>query len=189
MRYKKGTPNPCRYRMSAGRPFPISSPACYTWAMSTPTHILLIEDDPAIAHSLRDGLTRNGYAVTWEAAGAAGVRSAHDRAPHLIILDIRLPDGSGFDFCRQMRKAGLRQPILMLTAHSDEVDKVLGLEVGGMITSPSPLAHASCWPAFARCCAGPTASCRLQTPTSSTRGTWPMTWTGRKRAAATRCWA
>ena len=42
--------------------------AGYTWAMSTPTHILLIEDDPAIAHSLRDGLTRNGYAVTWEAA-------------------------------------------------------------------------------------------------------------------------
>ena len=106
--------------------------------MSTPTHILLIEDDPAIAHSLHDGLTRNGYAVTWEAAGAAGVRSAHDRAPHLIILDIRLPDGSGFDFCRQMRKAGLRQPILMLTAHSDEVDKVLGLEVGAddYVTKP-----------------------------------------------------
>jgi DNA-binding response OmpR family regulator len=49
---------------------------------------------------------------------------------HLIILDIRLPDGSGFDFCRQMRQAGLNQPIIMLTAQQDETDKVLGLEMG-----------------------------------------------------------
>jgi DNA-binding response OmpR family regulator len=50
--------------------------------------------------------------------------------PHLIILDVRLPDGSGFDFCREMRKSGLNQPIIMLTAHQEEADKVLGLEMG-----------------------------------------------------------
>ena len=51
-------------------------------------------------------------------------------APRLIFLDVRLPDGSGFDFCRQMRQLGLHQPILMLTVRDDEMDKVLGLEMG-----------------------------------------------------------
>ena len=92
--------------------------------------ILLIEDDPAVAHSLRDGLERDGYAVSWKSSGAAGVAYARDQNPHLIILDVRLPDGSGFDFCRQLRQLRLRQPILMLTVHSGETDKVLGLEMG-----------------------------------------------------------
>ncbi len=55
---------------------------------------------------------------------------ARDHNPHLIVLDVRLPDGCGFDFCRQMRQLGVRQPILMLTVQSDEMDKVIGLEVG-----------------------------------------------------------
>jgi DNA-binding response OmpR family regulator len=58
------------------------------------------------------------------------MKYAKQHIPHLIILDIRLPDGSGFDFCRQMRRAGLNQPIIMLTAQQDETDKVLGLEMG-----------------------------------------------------------
>jgi DNA-binding response OmpR family regulator len=106
--------------------------------MNQPTHILLIEDDPAVAHSLRDGLQREGYAVTWKALGAEGVSYARDHAPHLVILDVRLPDGSGFDFCRHMRQLGLRQPILMLTVRADEMDKVLGLEMGAddYVTKP-----------------------------------------------------
>jgi two-component system response regulator VicR len=101
-------------------------------------HLLLIEDDPAVAHSLRDGLERDGYTVTWKETGAAGVVYTRDYNPHLIILDIRLPDGSGFDFCRQMRQLGLRQPIIMLTARREEVDKVLGLEIGAddYVTKP-----------------------------------------------------
>ena len=55
---------------------------------------------------------------------------ARSEAPHLILLDIRLPDISGFDVCRQLRSEGRRQPILMLTARDEEVDKVLGLELG-----------------------------------------------------------
>ena len=81
--------------------------------MSQPTCILLIEDDAAVARSLQDGLERDGYTVTWKASGQEGVRHACDYAPHLIILDVRLPDGSGFDFCRQLRQLGLRQPVLM----------------------------------------------------------------------------
>jgi len=101
-------------------------------------HILLIEDDPAVAQSLQVGLEREGYSVTWKDTGTAGIAHARDHNPHLIILDVRLPDGSGFDFCRQMRQLGLRQPILMLTVQGDEIDKVLGLEMGAddYVTKP-----------------------------------------------------
>lgn len=95
-----------------------------------PYHILVVEDDPAVARSLQDGLTREGYVVTWENNGSDGVSCARTAHPHLIILDVRLPDGSGFDFCRQMRQAGVHQPILILTVQNEEIDKVLGLEMG-----------------------------------------------------------
>jgi len=106
--------------------------------MSEPTHILLIEDDPAVAQSLRTGLEREGYTVAWKASGQAGLAHARTQNPHLIILDLRLPDGSGLDVCRQMRRLGLRQPILMLTVQRDELDKVLGLEMGAddYVTKP-----------------------------------------------------
>jgi DNA-binding response OmpR family regulator len=109
--------------------------------MSNDADILLIEDDPAIAESLTEGLGREGYPVHWESTGTGGVTYAREKNPHLIVLDVRLPDGSGFDFCREMRRLGLRQPILMLTVQSDEVDKVLGLEMGAddYLTKPYKL--------------------------------------------------
>lgn len=93
-------------------------------------NILLIEDDEAIAVSLRDGLKREGYHIHWHDTGEAGINFAQNHGVQLIILDVRLPDGSGFDVCRKMRQLGLHQPIIMLTVQSDEVDKVLGLEMG-----------------------------------------------------------
>lgn len=106
-----------------------------------PRHILIVEDDPAVGRSLQDGLTREGYAVTWKNRGGDGVSFAREAHPHLIILDVRLPDGSGFDFCRQMRQAGVHQPILILTVQSEEIDKVLGLEMGAddYLTKPYSL--------------------------------------------------
>ena len=95
-----------------------------------PQKILVIEDDPAIGQSLLDGLRQHGFQVELCKTGATGVEHAQKQAPHLVVLDVRLPDGSGFDFCRQMRQIGLRQPIIMLTAQHDELDKVLGLEMG-----------------------------------------------------------
>ena len=92
--------------------------------------ILVIEDDPAIAQSLLDGFRQHGFHAFVCKTGSSGVEQAQKHAPHLIVLDIRLPDGSGFDFCRQMRSLGLHQPIIMLTAQHDELDKVLGLEMG-----------------------------------------------------------
>ncbi len=104
-------------------------------------HILLIEDDPAIAASLQDALRENGYTVTCKTTGRDGIAFARDHTPQLIILDVRLPDGSGFDFCREMRRLNLRQPILMLTVRGDEMDKVLGLEMGAddYVTKPYSL--------------------------------------------------
>ncbi len=105
------------------------------------TRVLIIEDDPAVGRALQDGLARGGYSVIWKNNGAEGIASAQDDRPHLIILDVRLPDGSGMDHCRQMRQLGLRQPILMLTVQRDEIDKVLGLEMGAddYLTKPYSL--------------------------------------------------
>ncbi len=103
--------------------------------------ILLIEDDPAVAQSLIDGLEQANFQVAWCENGRSGISYARDQHPHLIILDVRLPDTTGFDVCRQLRQLQLRQPILMLTARREEVDKVLGLEMGAddYVTKPFSL--------------------------------------------------
>lgn len=103
--------------------------------------ILVIEDDPAIGQSLLDGLQHYGFRAELCVTGSSGIHQAHQQKSHLIVLDIRLPDGSGFDFCRQMRQSGLNQPIIMLTAQHDETDKVLGLEMGAddYVTKPFSL--------------------------------------------------
>lgn len=98
--------------------------------MDADLEILIVEDDPAIAESLSDGIGQEGYRIHWESTGAGGLAYARSHDPRLVILDVRLPDGSGFDVCREMRRLGLRQPILMLTVQSEELDKVLGLEMG-----------------------------------------------------------
>jgi DNA-binding response OmpR family regulator len=75
--------------------------------MSHATSLLLIEDDPGVAHSLQAALEREGYSVAWKTSGTEGLDYARAHDPHLIILDVRLPDGSGFDVCRRLRDAGL----------------------------------------------------------------------------------
>jgi DNA-binding response OmpR family regulator len=92
--------------------------------------ILLIEDDEGVALSLRDGLQREGYAVNWKDTGETGIAYALEHGVQLVILDVRLPDASGFDICRKLRQLGLHQPIIMLTVQNEELDKVLGLEMG-----------------------------------------------------------
>lgn len=103
-----------------------------------PVSILVVEDDSAVGRSLGDALKREGYAISWKTTGAEGIQFAEKNRPDLIILDVRLPDGSGFDVCRTLRNLKMRQPILMLTARTDEMDKVLGLELGAddYVTKP-----------------------------------------------------
>ncbi len=92
--------------------------------------ILLVEDERAVARGLEYALQNEGYTVLWAQTGRVGLDLARTQDPQLIVLDIRLPDLSGFDLCRTLRSEGKRQPILMLTARDEEVDKVLGLELG-----------------------------------------------------------
>jgi two-component system response regulator VicR len=92
--------------------------------------ILIVEDERAVARGLEYSLTSEGYDVSWASTGRQALQLARSRDPHLIVLDIRLPDISGFDVCRQLRAEGSRVPILMLTARDEEVDRVLGLELG-----------------------------------------------------------
>lgn len=102
------------------------------------TYILLIEDDPNIASSLQVALEQHGFSLHWAERGQDGLRYLKQHQPHLILLDVRLPDGSGFDFCRQIRLLQLRQPIIMLTVQREETDKVIGLEMGAddYVTKP-----------------------------------------------------
>jgi len=100
--------------------------------------ILVVEDDPAVGQSLQTGLLREGFGVVLLTSARDGLAYIERSLPQLVVLDIRLPDGSGFDVCRQMRQHGFHQPVIMLTARHDETDKVLGLEMGAddYVTKP-----------------------------------------------------
>lgn len=100
--------------------------------------ILIIEDEESILLALEDNLRLEGYEVSSATDGQQGFSMAKEPRYDLIILDIMLPKMNGFDICRQLRQAGMKTPILMLTAKSQEVDKVLGLELGAddYVTKP-----------------------------------------------------
>jgi len=91
--------------------------------------ILIVEDEPGIADTLQYALRTEGYEPVWAATGEAGLAEAEARAPALVILDVGLPDGSGFDVFRRLR-ATRDVPVIFLTARSDEIDRVVGLELG-----------------------------------------------------------
>jgi DNA-binding response OmpR family regulator len=92
--------------------------------------VLIVEDEPEMILGLRKILEAEGYKVSVAQNGEAGLRAAQSESPALVILDVMLPKKSGFDVVREMRARGDRMPVLMLTAKSQETDKVLGLEFG-----------------------------------------------------------
>jgi DNA-binding response OmpR family regulator len=96
----------------------------------TGERILIVEDERALARGLEYGLSKEGFEVLWAETGRQALALTRDRNPKLILLDIRLPDMSGFDVLRQLRAEGRRQPVIALTALDEQVDKVLGLELG-----------------------------------------------------------
>ncbi len=100
--------------------------------------ILVIEDEESILMALTDDLTLEGYEVASASDGLDGLSIAKENRHDLIILDIMLPKMDGFEVCKQLRQAGVGTPILMLTAKSQEIDKVLGLELGAddYVTKP-----------------------------------------------------
>ncbi len=100
--------------------------------------ILVVEDEPTIAIGLQDDLELEGYEVEVVSDGATAATRALKGSYDLILLDIMLPGKDGFTVCRELRRAGLHTPIVMLTAKGQEVDKVTGLELGAddYITKP-----------------------------------------------------
>ena len=92
--------------------------------------ILIVEDEYAVARGIQYALQQEGYDVTVARKGAEGLEFATRQAPDLVILDVRLPDMDGFEVLRRLRGAGNKAPVLFLTARDDEMDKVVGLELG-----------------------------------------------------------
>jgi DNA-binding response OmpR family regulator len=100
--------------------------------------VLIVEDEEAILLALEDDLRAEGYQVASATDGPSGLSMAEDHAYDLIILDIMLPGMNGFEVCKRLRQASVTTPILILTAKSQEIDKVLGLELGAddYVTKP-----------------------------------------------------
>jgi len=92
--------------------------------------VLIIEDEPSIADTLVYALETEGFSTTWCATGKDGLDAFSRAGANLIILDIGLPDMSGFDLCTSLRTSS-KVPIIFLTARASEIDRVVGLEIGG----------------------------------------------------------
>lgn len=92
--------------------------------------ILIIEDEADLVKGLKLNLSDEGYDVDWASDGREGLRKALEEAPNLVILDIMLPGMNGLEICRELRQKKTNIPVIMLTAKGEEVDKVVGLEIG-----------------------------------------------------------
>ena len=100
--------------------------------------ILIIEDEAVIRKAIRMACEKEGYEVVEAENGSEGLHLSESSRPDLILLDVMLPDISGFDVCREVRKSGSAVPIIILSAKTDEIDIVVGLEIGtdDYITKP-----------------------------------------------------
>ena len=100
--------------------------------------LLLIEDEPGLVLTLRDRLTREGYAVETSTDGESGLERASREVFDLVLLDVMLPRMNGFDVLRELRKRGTETPVIMVTAKGQVVDKVVGLKLGAddYVTKP-----------------------------------------------------
>ncbi len=102
------------------------------------TRILIVEDEPAMVAGLRDNFEYEGYEVISAADGVEGLERALAEAPDLVVLDVMMPRLSGLDVCKQLKSSKPQLPIIMLTARGQEIDKVVGLELGAddYVTKP-----------------------------------------------------
>jgi DNA-binding response OmpR family regulator len=103
--------------------------------------ILIVDDEPEMLRGLEDNLQFEGYQTVTAGDGKKGLALALSEAPDLIQLDVMMPGMSGWDLCRELRRRGLDVPVIMLTARGEEVDRVLGLELGAddYVTKPFSL--------------------------------------------------
>ena len=102
------------------------------------TRILIVEDEPNMVAGLRENFEYEGYEVLTASDGAEGLGRALNDAPDLVVLDVMMPKMSGLDVCKQLKAKRPSIPVIMLTARGQEVDKVVGLELGAddYVTKP-----------------------------------------------------
>ena len=107
------------------------------------SRVLVVEDDAAILRVLVDNLGGESYEVRTARSGEEGLRIIRDEHPDLVVLDLMLPGVSGFEVCRRVRREGIHTPILVLTARGEEVDQVMGLDLGAddYVTKPFSVAE------------------------------------------------
>ncbi|MBK9000061.1 MAG: response regulator transcription factor [Myxococcales bacterium] len=100
--------------------------------------ILVIEDEPHILLGLKDALSFEGYRVVTASSGKEGLTQARAERPHVVLLDLMLPDMNGYQICEELRRQDAFMPIIMLTARSQEADKIRGLDAGAddYVTKP-----------------------------------------------------
>ena len=102
------------------------------------TNILLVEDDNEMVMLLKHTFSSNNYQLTDSRTGKDGLEKALTNNYNIIILDIMLPDMDGFEVCRKLREQNIQAPVMMLTSRSEEIDKVVALELGAddYVTKP-----------------------------------------------------
>ena len=93
-------------------------------------HILVVDDDEMIVEPLVYGLEREGFRVGVAMDGEEALQAVRDQQPDVILLDVMLPKRSGFEVLRLLRHQGITTPIIMLTARGQEIDKVMGVDMG-----------------------------------------------------------
>lgn len=115
---------------STPHPHPEFDPDVIQSATGQPFHIMVIEDDVELARLTAEYLEKRGIKVSVEHRGDEALARIAREQPHLLVLDVMLPGIDGFDICRQLRSQGSDIPIVMLTARDEDIDQVLGLEMG-----------------------------------------------------------
>jgi DNA-binding response OmpR family regulator len=100
--------------------------------------VLIVDGDAATRREVRAACAQDGYQVLEAESGAVGLRELAATHPSLVLLEVALPDGSGFDICRELRKADAGVPVIMMSTRSDEIDVVVALEIGAddYVTKP-----------------------------------------------------
>ncbi len=104
-------------------------------------HILIVDDEPSMRKGLSDNLIFEGYKTEMASNGTEALEKLIEKTFDLVVLDVMMPEMSGFDVCKQLRQHGNKVPVILLTAKGEEIDKVLGLELGAddYITKPFSL--------------------------------------------------
>jgi DNA-binding response OmpR family regulator len=151
------------------------------------SRVLIIEDEITILRGLADNLRFEGYEVLTASDGESGYQALANSRPDLVILDLMLPRMSGTEVCRRARASGIATPILMLTARSQESDRVAGLDLGAddYVTKPFSLHELL---ARVRCCVGPSCTRRRNREASTVWSSMAWRWTfSARRFGATAC--